>query len=72
MAEAPQVLDVFEMAVKEVSQALAVEQQIMMWPVACTETDSSTEITFEDDRDPDATPLRSKTGAGRALGTRGL
>ena len=33
MAEAPQVLEVFEMAVKEVSQALAVEQQIMMWPV---------------------------------------
>ena len=33
MAEAPQVLEVFEMAVKEVSQALAVEQQMMMWPV---------------------------------------
>ena len=32
--------------------------------VARTETDSSTEITLEDDRDPDATPLRSKTGAG--------
>ena len=41
--------------------------------VARTETDSSTEITLEDDRDPDATPLRSKTGAGpSALGTRGL
>ena len=33
MAEAPQVLQVFEMAVKEVSQALAVEQQIIMLPV---------------------------------------
>ena len=33
VAEAPQVLEVFEMAAMEVSPALAVEQQMMMRPV---------------------------------------
>ena len=46
------------MAVKEVSQALAVEQQITMWPVP-------ERIPLQGlPLNPDATPLRSKTEAG--------